>query len=203
MLNQQKNLLKSLIASGVTASLLMTTAQVSAQERPDRGARGTAMFERLDTNDDQVLDLNELLTPALAKAEKRFERKDADDDGFLTFSEVTGDRDPVDLSAYADEIVQCVADLKADTGNENIMVPDAGKFISPQDKFNNTDTSGDGVLDLAEVQAMKTTKVTAGFATMDGDSNGQVTLEEFTAHKQAKKATRRAVKSCIDDVTAE
>lgn len=203
MLNAKNKLMKTLIVSGMATVFTLSAGSAMAQESSDRGQRGAAAFERLDANDDSVLTLDELLTPALAKAEKRFERKDADDDGFLTFEEMVGDREPQDLSVYADDIVQCVADVKADTGNEDIVVPDASKFISAQDKFDNTDTSGDGTLELAEVQAMKTTKVTAGFNEMDANDDSQVTEEEFTAHKAKKKATRRAVKSCIEEVTAE
>jgi hypothetical protein len=99
--------------------------------------------------------------------------------------------------------VQCVADIKAETGNDNIVVPDPGLFISPQEKFDNADTSGDGVLDLAEVQATVTSKVETKFSHMDTDLSADVSLDEFTAHKKRYHSSRRAVKSCIDELSEE
>ena len=107
------------------------------------------------------------------------------------------------MSDIADDIVQCVTDIKAETANEDIIIPDADKFASAQSKFDDKDTSGDGFLDLAEVEAAALDKVTTAFDNMDADDNDEVTLEEFLAHKESIKATRRAVKSCIDELTAE
>ncbi|MCY7294571.1 hypothetical protein [Alteromonas sp. a30] len=56
--------------------------------------------------------------------------------------------------------MQCVAELKAEFGDENIVVPDADKFLSPEDRFDNGDTSGDGLLIFEEVLAATTEKTT-------------------------------------------
>lgn len=206
-------------ASTVTSLALvagLASASALAQEQGLRNGDGQGLlerasgrferrinrkFERLDADGDGVLVLDELLSPALEKAEQRFDRKDADDDGFLTFEEATsGDREPRDLSDIAEDIAQCVADIKAETGNENIIVPDPDNYLSPQEKFDAADTSGDGVIDLTEALTKVEAKVTEGFAETDTNDDGQVTLEEFTAKAQSRKATRRAVRSCINDL---
>lgn len=190
-----------------TAASLTLTSGAMAKERGQRGDsvdRTTKQFERIDTNDDGVITLDELTAPAVAKAEKRFDRKDADEDGFLTFEEMTAGREePLDLTDYIEEIAQCVADVKEETGNEDIVEIDPDNYLSPQQKFDAADTSGDDLLDLAEVQAKATSSASDKFTNMDADENLEVTLEEFTAAKTSRQATRRVVKSCIDEVLDE
>lgn len=207
MKKMNKTKLATLVAAITVTSII---AAPIAQARGPHGhgnaeARIQAVFERLDTSGDGVIDSTELTAKALEKSEKIFDHKDADDDGFLSFEEASTTRRGAaqDHSDIADDIVQCVADLKEETGNDSIIVPSADKFDSPEDKFNAADTSGDGVLDLSEAQAKATEKAETGFALMDADSNGQVTLEEFTAHNQSKHATRRAVRQCIQELSAE
>jgi len=48
--------------------------------RGDRGKKGRAMLERVDTNKDGKVDLNEFL----ANAESRFQKMDLDSDGYVT-----------------------------------------------------------------------------------------------------------------------
>lgn len=193
------------IALAITS--LTLSSMVAAQDRGNRGKsvdRTAKQFERIDTNDDDVISLDELTVPAVAKAEKRFERKDADADGFLTFEEMTAGREePLDLTDYIEEIAQCVADVKEETGNENITEIDPENYLSPQQKFDAADTSGDELLDLAEVQAKATSTAAEKFANMDSDENLAVSLEEFTAAKTSRQETRSVVKSCIDEVLDE
>lgn len=186
----------------ITVSALLVTPAVHARG-PGFGFNLQAVFDRLDTSGDGVIDSTELSAKAATKAERRFNRKDTDDDGFLTLEEATTTRrgEPHDFSDIADEIVQCVADLKAETGDENIMVPDADQFSSPADKFNSTDTSGDGLIDLDEALAKAAEKSAQGFDNLDIDNNGLVTFDEFSAGKDRRQATRQAVRTCIEELT--
>lgn len=190
--------------TALACTVLLTSYSVAAKEgfkRPGGERFIGKMFQHLDTSDDELLQLDELTSAALAKAEKRFERKDTDDDGFLTFEEATANREPVDYSDIADDIVACVADAALD--NPDIMVPDADKFTSPQDKFAAVDTSGDELIDLPEAQAQALAKSTDAFDAMDTDASGDVTLEEFVAFRASVAATRRAVRECIQSLTDE
>jgi hypothetical protein len=204
MLKVNKDLMSIGIIGAISATLLLTAMESQAKGNR-KGAKSTlaSAFNRQDADADGLLSLDEMLTPALNRAENGFIKKDSDADSFLTFDEWTGDKERVDLSIIADEIVQCVADIKAETGNDNIVVPDPGLFLSALDKFDNADTSGDGVLDLSEVQAAVISKVETRFSHMDTDLSADVALEEFTNHKMRYHSSRRAVKSCIDELSEE
>lgn len=75
-------------------------------------------------------------------------------------------------------------------------------YQSPQDKFDAVDTSGDGLVDLAELQAKAVEKASNAFNALDADASGDLNLEEFTANRGTRKSTRRAIKTCIDELTA-
>jgi Ca2+-binding EF-hand superfamily protein len=204
MIKANKNLMTISILGAISATLLLTTMDSQAKgNREGRDNMTTGLFNRMDVDGNGVLSLDELTVPALSKAENIFTRKDTDADGFLTFEEMTGGKERVDLSAIADELVQCVADIKEASGNENIIVPDPSIFLSGEDKFANTDTSGDSVLELAEVLAMATNKASSKFSHMDTNASNDVTQEEFTTYKQQHHSTRRAIKSCIDEVSED
>lgn len=171
--------------------------------RGDRGKRGEKMFARLDTNEDGQISLIELSDAAAVKTENKFNRKDSDTDGLLTLEEFSQNhgRPNLDLATIAEDIVQCVADLKADTENEDIIVPSADDFVNKEDKFNAMDTSTDGNLDLAEFQEAKIIMVNDAFTLMDGDESMGVSLEEFEAFQNTRKATRRAIHQCVNELT--
>lgn len=207
---KQNTLTVGLVAAALSAVLLTSPVLAKGDKggkergkKPDRKQRSAMVFKRLDTNKDNVLELDEFTLPSSTKAEKRFTRKDADEDGLLTFEEATSGREQKDFSDIAEEIVQCVADLKAETGNEDIVVPDAERFMSPQNRFSTIDTSGDELLDLAEVQANAAEKAAKAFEKMDADADLLVTIEEFKANKKGHMQTRRAVKSCVEELTAD
>jgi hypothetical protein len=204
MLKVNKNLMTIGIIGAISATLLLTAMESQAKGNRE-GEKNTlaAAFNRLDADGDGLFSLDEMLTPALNRAENGVIKKDSDADSFLTFDEWTGDKERVDLSIIADEIVQCVADIKTETGNDNIVVPEPSLFLSTLDKFDNADTSGDGVLDLSEVQAAVSSKVETRFSHMDINLSGDVTLDEFTDHKKRYHSSRRAVKSCIDELSEE
>ena len=158
----------------------------------------------VDTNEDGAVDLNEMIAAATAKAEQHFSNKDTDSDGFVSFEEYTASgRGAVDLTLYAEEIVQCVSDLKEELGSDTIQVPSEDQFTSPEDKFNAVDTNGDAAIDLTEAIEKATENATNKFALLDADNDGLVTKEEKRTHHASHKGTRRAIKKCIAEVTSE
>ena len=195
------------VVATLTSVAFMSIVSVSSAEARQRikdpETRATKQFERLDTNDDGVITIDEMTGPAATHAENKFVRKDTDEDGFVSFEEATAGRTPVDYSDIAEDIALCVADIKEETGNEDIVVPDPANYMSPQEKFDATDTSGDGFIDLTEALAKAESNAITKFDNTDTDGDEQITLEEFTAAKVAKSATRRAVKECIDELTSE
>lgn len=157
-----------------------------------------------DTNGDGAIDLTEMIDAATAKTERRFDRKDADDDGLVTFDEyIASGRASTDLTLYADEIIECVADLKEELGSETIQVPSVDDFKTPQEKFDSVDSDLDGMVTLDEAILNATNKATMKFNLLDADEDGLVTKEEKRALHSENKGTRKALKQCIDEVTTD
>ncbi|MFT4927809.1 MAG: Ca2+-binding EF-hand superfamily protein [Phenylobacterium sp.] len=212
MTTMTKRFNTALLASLVATTLFSVPQAMAAPDEAARGGRGghghgggqraEKMFARLDVNEDGAISLTELTDPTAAKAEKKLARKDGDEDGVLSLAEFQQNRhgNAVDLSAIADDIVQCVADVKAETGDDNIVVPTADQFTSSEDRFAGIDSNADGVIDLAELEAALLGKANNGFSAMDADADTSVTLEEFTAHHTSRKATKKAIRQCVHDI---
>jgi len=196
-----------LLAALFTTSAILSMSQANASERGGQrdADRGAGSFIRIDVDQDGQLSLDELIAPAMSKIEKRLAQKDNDEDGFISFDEFEQTRNGslIDLSDIADDIVQCVADVKAETGNDDIVVPTADKFMSPADKFAAIDTSIDGLLSLEELQAKVTASVTASFLIMDQDADGFVSEEEYNLAKTKRRATKSAIRQCIDELSSD
>lgn len=205
-----KRLNIALISTVVAAALTIPAA--NAAERGGRGGPGHGgqergdrvmkKFERIDVNEDGLITLAEMTDPQAAKAEKKIARKDQDEDGVLSAEEMQRNRhgNAVDLSAIADEIIQCVSDIKETTSNDAIIVPSADSFLSAEERFAAVDTSEDGFVDLAELTASMTDKATAKHAAMDADESTDVDADEFKAAHAQKKATKGAIRQCVREI---
>lgn len=207
MLNNTSSKL-TLTSIAVVTMLFASQADARGKDRQkgakqDPAQRLSAKFQRLDSNEDELLEFTELLTPAQAKAERKFNRKDANEDGFLSFDEAYKMEQPVDLSEIADEIVLCVEETKLDNTDDNIVVPDAESFVSPIERFNNLDTSEDGVLNIDEVLAGTVTRVTKRFSQADVDASTTLDSDEYSQAKLQSHATRKAVKACIEELSED
>ena len=199
-----KNKITTSLFLGLTLTFVgLNVSNAVAQERGDRNGGGRAGgFNSADTNQDGALDLDEMIAAATTKVETKFSEKDTDQDGFVTFDEFTASgRASLDLTEYAVDIVQCVSDLKEELGSETIQVPAVEDFKSPQEKFDDIDTNLDGLVELTEAIDAATAKASEKFQTLDTDEDGLVTKEEKKAHAEAHKGTRRAIKTCIKEIT--
>ncbi|MGS2721104.1 hypothetical protein [Paraglaciecola aestuariivivens] len=199
MTNANKNKLTLGLIAAIFTTLLLSTGDLFAQSK-HKNTSAKAMFKRLDSDNNSTLNLDELSAPLLKRAEKRFIRLDTDADGWLSLEEVKAAKNLTDYSEYAEQIVQCVADIKEQTGNEKITVPDPEAFNSIEDKFANLDASGDGLLDLDEVLTAAASKAQNNFTLMNTDASNEISVREYVLFKQSQHATRRAIKSCIDEI---
>jgi len=192
----------------ISVSAALSAPQALAEKQRKGGKQGHSAeqkFNRLDVDQSGELTLAEMSDPAIAKAVKKLTRKDTDQNDVLSLEEFSQNRhgNAIDLSEIADEIVLCVSDLKAETGDEDIVVPGVDSFISKEEKFNAIDTDSDSSIDLTELEAAMLTKATSAFDTMDIDDNSSVSLEEFTAASTSKKATKKAIRQCVQELTDE
>jgi len=205
MTKVNKNLMTIIVGGIVASTAVLSITQANAFERGDRGSRGGQAFARMDVDLSGSLTLDEMLSPVLAKTENKFARKDSDESGEISFEEFsqTANGARPDLSLIADEIVQCVADIKAESGDESIVVPSADQFSSLADKFDAIDTTDNEAIDIDEALAKATSKVTAVFAAMDSDVDSLVSEEEYNASKAIRKATGRSIKICIDELSSD
>jgi len=191
------------VLAGILATTILSMSQATAFERG--GQRGVGGFMHMDIDQDGLLSLEELTTPMMAKSTKKFSHKDSDEDGFLTLEEFQQTRNgtAVNLSDIANELVQCVSDIKAASGDVNITVPTTDRFISVDEKFANLDTNNDEVISLDEIQAKVTDKVALAFITMDLDADNLVSEDEFNAANIVRSATKQAIRQCIDDINTD
>jgi len=198
-----KKLNPVLLTALFATTAILSISQANAFERG--GHRGVGGFDKIDANQDGQLSLDELTTPKMSKVAKKFDQKDSDDDGLISFDEFQQTRNGTipDLSDIANEIVQCVADTKAETANDDIMVPTVDKFISPAEKFAATDTTADGFISLEELEDKIIEKVAASFLVMDQDADGIINEDEYNAAKTIKKASKSAIKECIEELNSE
>lgn len=159
------------------------------------------MFARIDVDESTTITLDELLANIDSRAQKKLDKADTDTNSEIELSEfLAKKRNQTDLSTYAAAIVQCVQDAKDASGDNSITVPDVDKFASPEDKFSALDTDVNGGLSLSEITSAMTTHRTDTFTAMDSDTSSDVTLDEFTVYFEGKKATRMAVKTCINEL---
>ncbi len=191
------------VLASVLATTILAMSPATAFERG--GHKGTGGFTRMDIDLDGLLSLEEMTAPIIKKSTRKFTRKDTDEDGFLTLEEFQQRRNgtAVNLAEIADDLIQCVSDLKEESGDDNIMLPTADQFISVEDKFANMDTNSDGVISLEELQANITDRLAMTFIGMDTDADNFINEDEFNAAKAVRSATKKAIRQCIDEINAD
>ncbi|MES2626647.1 MAG: hypothetical protein V4628_15280 [Pseudomonadota bacterium] len=166
-----------------------------------RGPDAERQLGRMDANDDGQVSEDEFVDARLAFIDEMFERRDRDNDGLLSLDENTRPERPdrpnrADRSDRPDldreEVIACVQETIPD------FAPNADMDI--EDRFEDTDTDGNGSLSLAEVSAVIEERAHEQFALIDADTDGFITDEELDAHHETQLDTRRAVRECTREL---
>jgi len=174
------------------AIFTVSICQAQDAER-GRGARGPVdpaqVISRLDTNEDGVISEDEFLTARLDRAERGFNRRDRDDDGFIS-SDETGRRRHANQDVDREAFLQCLRDELGD---------DFEASLSGEERFAATDTNDDGLLSLDEVLAALETRASEKFDRIDTDDDGFISLEELEAAFAEKQNRHEIIRACKEE----
>lgn len=150
------------------------------------------IFNAADLDSSDTITLDEWLVKTTKKAEKHFDRIDADDDSLISLEEflAVGHGDGLDFEVDLDALRACYADA---TGEDLPERPDR------ETAFGQIDTNDDGFLDPDEYLAAKTENATDRFNAIDTDGDGAISKQELAAALKHLRELKRVRRDCIED----
>ncbi|HBG95856.1 MAG TPA: hypothetical protein DDY14_11195 [Chromatiaceae bacterium] len=159
---------------------------------PPRTERMT-LLERLDTDGDGVMNMQEFIDGHTDKAERHFDRKDRDDNGLLSLEEFTTSGRRYGRGPDMDELDQQVlqACMEEILGYELPVRPNS------EAAFASTDSDLNASVDLDEFQTAGLLRAEKRFAQIDTDSNGLLTNAELQAFRAERQQHRNAHHRCV------
>lgn len=152
------------------------------------------IFNALDTDENEIITLDEFLAKPLEKAEQQFDRIDTDDDGLISLDEflaVGHDRDDDERPDIDRDAVR--ACMEEELEREIPERPDR------ETRFDEVDTNDDGYIDFDEFVDAKMQKATDKFYAIDEDADGGITKEELYAALQDQREVRAVRRACIEE----
>ena len=152
------------------------------------------LLERLDSDADGVLSLDEFSERNADKAQRHFNKKDADGDAVLSMDEfsATGNhrRRPNLDSLDTDTLDLCVQEI---LGYGLPQRPDS------ETVFAAADANSDGSVDLDEFLLAGDVRAQERFAEIDSDADAQLTSDEIDAHQADRHEERDAHRTCVGE----
>lgn len=181
----------TLICAALTSAQSFARGGEDGRHRPAGDSRMT-LLERLDSNADGVLSLDEFSNQSAVKGQRHFDKMDTDGDGLLSldeFSDSGKQRHHPKLDALdSNALDQCVQEI---LGYELPARPDR------ELQFAAADITADGSVDLEEILAAGDLRAEERFAVIDKDGDGQLTGDEIEAFEALRKEHRAAHHTCI------
>lgn len=152
------------------------------------GTSGESLITRLDTNGDQLVDIDEFSVRA-ASAGERIARQDSDGDGTVSLEEFTARQQRFEsmFAEVSDEILACIEEA---TGESPLNRPTA------EERFADTDANEDGQIDADEATAAALAKAAERFAAFDANEDGYIDTDEADQAVADRRAKREAVMAC-------
>jgi len=171
------------------AAPLFATAISTAEAR--RGHGGGSAFNSIDADESGTVSLDEYLSRTPARAERRFGRKDKNDDGLITSDEYPQARAH---NPNREAFLSCVSSA----------IGEAFSRPSWDEYLEGTDLNADDSIDVDEFTTASTAKATSRFETIDANADGELTREEMRearlAHREQRLAKRSAIRTCREQI---
>jgi Ca2+-binding EF-hand superfamily protein len=199
---------KNILAMAIGFSLVTVFCQSAiAQPPPVGGERGgeqrgsqqnnqaepdvASILNRMDTDGDGVVSLEDFVSRGIERTEKHFDRLDSDSDGFVSEEEYTTTRGrESDTDIDRDILKQCIEETTGLTLNVR---------PSREDAFISADTDNDGFLSSDEFIIDYTVHVTEKFSELDSNGDAVISEEEVSAKIAERQLIDAAKKDCIDE----
>jgi len=182
----------------IGATLVSVDAFARGGHGGQRGGERMSLIERLDTNGDGVLTVDEFTVNNSDRASKHFDRKDSDGDGVLSLEEfsATGGRGRhAELDSLDTDALQVCM--------EEILGYELPERSDAETVFNEMDTSGDGAVDIDEFLTAGELRAAERFDQIDADGSGDITSDEVEAGQTAKQERREARRTCVAEQVDE
>ena len=164
------------------------------RHRPGRpGGNPDRLIDRLDVNEDGVIDEDEFIDSRLSRLDNMFERQDVDGDGLLSREEAERRRHhrPHHPDIDREAVIQCVRETIADYEGPYEI----------DDRFDAADLDGNGYLDLYEFSTALEQRAYVLFGRIDADNNLVITIDELEAIQDYQINLRRVIRYCIEEVS--
>ncbi|MEM6574566.1 MAG: hypothetical protein AAF736_09865 [Pseudomonadota bacterium] len=140
----------------------------------------------LDADGDRMVSQDEFLAARLARAERRFNRLDRDDDGQITETDLADRPEPPDVDR--DALRACIEDT---LGVELPEPPEPGS------RFDAIDVNGDGVITLEEALTSAEDRAVERFMNLDENADGQLERSEVRRPLRRAARLRQARRQCL------
>ncbi len=189
---------KTLLSLAISTILSISTAATAlADERRGNNNRGgygdieqkvERLFNILDTDENNSISLDELLSKKLEKAANKFDRLDTDDNELISLEGLLAahngrNNDDIDREALR-------ACIEAEPG---IELPE---FVTLEERFDLADSNDDGFIDRDEFATAKTSNTTEKFLLIDTDNDEGISKEEMKVALEKLYALHNARRTC-------
>jgi Ca2+-binding EF-hand superfamily protein len=159
----------------------------------DPEVRAEKMFERLDADGSGVVTIDEFMSRPGNRATRHFERLDVNEDSSLSPEEFLDHPRRHDGDIDHDAVRACV---------EEALGEELPERPEPEAVFADMDANGDGAVSEDEFLGAAESRASDRFARVDADGDGGITLEELLAAVDTRTSHRDIRRQCVEEQRA-